>query len=585
MRRWGLMIVLSLTCLIGKMDQAKREGEALARSQKATHGAQPTKRQDPNEILPKTDKGKTFDARKAKQDITFKRVPETPADNLQPKKPYDLRADDPMFAEGDRVTDNPEAILNATITQHETGAEYATKTCRESGKPYPITVVRNLRVDVKHTPLIKKKVKVCKGHRISDDYFWGGIRGKNVDFKTYHRNRLEADRDVDASTIDAWTNSGIFVDDVYVAWKHIEDAQSCDKYDHVDKVIQEEKWEEVGEEWVAEDTSSYMKGRGPDCRLTYREVLIGSETRMINGKAVSRDSWKDKQTYHCQYPPVKGCEALRAAKCEEQSQTCVQPGVNGSFGSGTCVSGMCALWEKTFRCKSKSGRLVTTASSRDALYCLDGNCIDTTYNDNQQFGEVMTKLSVFNEIKKELHDQHKFDARTAKVFGGETLKCHKNVCETLMYDCCGSLDGFTNMVGLSRCDAEEKALSERKKAGHCHYVGSKSEDFLGFLWKSRDVHSYCCFPSKFMRVLQEKAREQLGKSWGWGGSPNCEGLTMAEVARLRFDLMDLSEAYEEQLKTLKERNKGDAAKQFENERAVKAKLEKRMKALQGDTRR
>ena len=228
---------------------------------------------------------------------------------------------------------------------------------------------------------------------------------------------------------------------------------------------------------------------------------------------------------------------------------------------------------------------MTTASSRDVLYCLDGNCIDTTYNDNQQFGEVMTKLSVFNEIKKELHDQQKFDARTAKVFGGETLKCHKNVCETLMYDCCGSLDGFTTAIGLSRCDAEEKALSERKKAGHCHYVGSKSEDFLGFLWKSRDVHSYCCFPSKFMRVLQEKAREQLGKSWGWGGSPNCDGLTLDEIKRLRFDLMDLTEAYEEQLKTLKECNKGDVTKQFENERAVKTKLEKRMKALQGDTRR
>ena len=575
MKIWGVMLCVSVTIISGSMDQAKREGEALARSQKATHGDLPTKRQDPNAVLPQADKGKTFDARKAQHDVTFKRVPETPVDNLQPKSPYDLRSDDPMFVAGDRITDNPEAILNATITQHETSAEYTTKTCRESGKPYPISVIRNLRVDVKHTPLIKKKVKVCKGHRVVSGNWFGGISGANVDFKTYHRNRLEADKDVDASTIDAWTNSGIIIDDVYVAWKHIEDAKSCDKYEHVDKVIQEEKWEEVGEEWVAEDTASYMKGRGPDCRLTYREVLVGPETRMINGKAVSRDSWKDNQTYHCQYPPVKGCEALRAAKCDEQSQRCVQTGVNNT----------CSLWEKAFRCRSKSGRLVTTASSRDALYCLDGNCIDTTYNDNQRFGEVMTKLSVFNEIKKELHDQHKFDARTAKVFGGEHLKCHKNVCETLMYDCCGSLDGFTNMVGLSRCDAEEKALSERKKVGHCHYVGAKPENFLGFLWKSRDVHSYCCFPSKFMRVLQEKAREQLGKSWGWGGSPNCEGLTLDEIKRLRFDMMDLTEAYAEQLKTLKERNKGDVTKQFENERAVKAKLEQRMKALQGDTRR
>ena len=98
-----------------------------------------------------------------------------------------------------------------------------------------------------------------------------------------------------ASTIETWTNAGWIIDDVFVAWKHIEDAQSCDKYDKVDKVIQEEKWEEVSEEWVAEDTSTYMKGRGPDCRLTHRDVLVGSETHIINGKAVSRDSWKDKQ--------------------------------------------------------------------------------------------------------------------------------------------------------------------------------------------------------------------------------------------------------------------------------------------------
>jgi hypothetical protein len=157
------MIGLSLSLAAGKLDQAKREGEALARSQKATHGSQPTTRQDPNAVLPQADKGKKFDARKAKQDIIFKRMPETPVDNLQPKKPYDLRSDDPMFAAGDRVTDNPEAILNATITQRETGAEYAKKVCRESGKPYPITVVRNLRVDVKHTPLIKKTSKCVRG--------------------------------------------------------------------------------------------------------------------------------------------------------------------------------------------------------------------------------------------------------------------------------------------------------------------------------------------------------------------------------------------------------------------------------------
>lgn len=338
------------------------------------------------------------------------------------------------------------------------------------------------------------------------------------------------------------------------------------------RVLQEEKWEEVGEAWVAENGADYQTCRGPDCQLMARECLAGPETRMINGKAVTRPCWKDRQTYHCQYPPIKGCEPLRAAKCEEVSQRCVKPGVGST----------CAIWEKTFRCKTKAGRMVTTMTSGDGLYCVDGNCVDLEYADNAKFGEVMTKLSVFDQIKSELHKTNNLDARTAKLFGGEQLKCHKNVCENFIYDCCGSLDGFMNTVGLSRCDAEEKALAERKKAGHCHYVGYEEERLFGFLWKSRDVHRYCCFPSKFMRVLQEQARKQLGKSWGSGARPNCEGLTMSEIQRLRFDSMDLSEAYEEQLRAYKERNPRDVASQFGDPAKVKAALERRMRAIKGD---
>jgi conjugal transfer mating pair stabilization protein TraN len=574
MKRLGMFLItcISLGCVVGSMDSAKREGEALARSQKATHGLQPTTRQTPDEVLPTADRGKTFHSAIARADVLLKRTPETVADSMNPKTPYDLRPDDSMFAAGDRVTDNPETILNATVTHVETDAEYSNTTCRESGKPYPITVVRDLWVEVKHTPKIEKRVKVCDGHERKSSEYW---ESNAISWVSARTKELTQDPTVHRYEVDRSTGKWGWFEDyqVWARWWHKDDTPGCDHAHTELRVIQEETWEETGEEWVADDLATYMKGRGPECRLTHREVLIGPEARIINGKPVSRDSWKDKQTYHCQYPSVKGCEALRAAKCEEQSQACVQWGVGDT----------CALWEKTFRCKTKSGRMRTIASSRDSLYCLDGNCIDTSYADNQQFGEVMTNLSIFNDIKKELHDHHQLDARTAKVFGGEPLKCHKNVLETIMYDCCGSLDGFTTAIGLSRCDAEERTLSERKKAGHCHYVGSKSESFL--FWKSRDVHSYCCFPSKFMRVLQEKAREQLGKSWGWGGSPNCEGLTMAEIGRLRFDVMDLSEAYEEQLKTLKERTQEDVSRQFRDDRVIKAKLERRMRSLQGDTRR
>ena len=106
-------------------------------------------------------------------------------------------------------------------------------------------------------------------------------------------------------------------------------------------------------------------------------------------------------------------------------------------------------------------------------------------------------------------------------------------------------------LGLKNCHADELALAEMREYGLCHYVGSYSGEFLD-LWKSRDEHVFCCFGSKLARILQENARNQLRIEWGSPKHANCRGLSVDEISRLDFTIMDFSELYADYEKKLPE---------------------------------
>lgn len=560
-----------ITTLSADMNQASKAASDLAKGIGAKYS-------DPSnlpfnikseDLTPSSESHQTFDANKAKQDAQQNKHQHSVADEMKPSNSIDLRPGDALFKTSEEASSGALQKVGGTETSHTTSEISQDKVCRESGKPYPLKIMRSLNVKVKHTPKVEKIVRVCSEHTISDDYLFGGVRGKNTDFRTYNRNLLEKDPDVQKETIRDWVKSGWFSDDVYVAYKHKDDAETCNQYAYQNKVTQEEKWEEIADEWMPETQEMEKLAQGPNCRAIERKCVEGKSERIINGKKVTRDCWKDKLMYVCEPSLIQECSKWRGLGCTEQSQTCIQQGEDNR----------CLLWEKTYSCKSKSKEIQQVYLSTQDLYCFDGKCVDPLeVEDNKNFGEVVTKLSVFKEIKQDLEKVDSMDARSAKVFKGKCLKCQKNVCENVMYDCCGPMDGFTNSIYLSRCSEEEKELASKKAAGQCHYVGSKSNKLLGSLWTSSYTHAYCCFPSKFVRVLQQKAREQLKKSWGSASSPDCEGLTMDEVQGLRFDTMDLSEAYEEQLKSMRQRT--DAKEAFQDTNAIRERLQKRMEHMQ-----
>ena len=146
-------------------------------------------------------------------------------------------------------------------------------------------------------------------------------------------------------------------------------------------------------------------------------------------------------------------------------------------------------------------------------------------------------------MKNELEKYNISDATKVQIFSGKKGKCSKSTANDLLYDCCFSFHGLAKDIQLSKCSADELALSEMREKGLCHYIGSYDEKFLE-LWKSRKEHVFCCFPSKLSRVFQEKSREQLKISWGEPETPNCRGLSQEEIGRLNFSTMDLSEAFD-----------------------------------------
>ncbi len=93
----------------------------------------------------------------------------------------------------------------------------------------------------------------------------------------------------------------------------------------------------VGEYW----TDPCATNRNdPYCRLTANEVLIGNETRIINGLSVTRDPWKRRETWTCdRSSPIDTCGPVKTCMVVREDCGRLDP------------HGQCSALEKTYRCE------------------------------------------------------------------------------------------------------------------------------------------------------------------------------------------------------------------------------------------
>ena len=159
-------------------------------------------------------------------------------------------------------------------------------------------------------------------------------------------------------------------------------------------------------------------------------------------------------------------------------------------------------------------------------YCVGAGCETVRSRSNTGFVEATSRLNMAIELGGE-----KFDREDMRFFKGTRRACTIRLFG--LANCCRN-DGL--LEGLAGCSASERELARERHDGNTHYLGKRcaKKTFFGVCIRREKV--WCTFGSKLGRILQEQGRKQLGRGWG-----DCRGLTVAEIERIDFARLDLSE--------------------------------------------
>ena len=160
-----------------------------------------------------------------------------------------------------------------------------------------------------------------------------------------------------------------------------------------------------------------------------------------------------------------------------------------------------------------------------ASYCVGAGCETVASEGNTGFARSAAMLNMMLEMGGD-----EFDRNDLRFFAGQRRTCEIKYAG--LANCCKD-SGL--LVGLANCSAEERELAEERHAGNTHYLGRRcAKRVFGVCVKRERV--WCLFGSKLGRILHQQARPQLGIGWG-----NCRGFTVAEIERIDFDRLNLSE--------------------------------------------
>lgn len=110
--------------------------------------------------------------------------------------------------------------------------------------------------------------------------------------------------------------------------------------------------------------------------------------------------------------------------------------------------------------------------------------------------------------------------------------------------------------GIMSCEDQDKITAMKRDARLCVEFGDYCSTCIRVFGRCvsclERTKSFCCFNSHLARIINEQGRSQVGKTWGsdTARNPDCSGFSVAELQRLDFSRMDLSEFYAEITPTL-----------------------------------
>ncbi|WP_240959872.1 conjugal transfer protein TraN [Novosphingobium olei] len=276
-------------------------------------------------------------------------------------------------------------------------------------------------------------------------------------------------------------------------------------------------------------------------------------TRTIDGATLTQACWKWRRDYTCTgVTQANDCGPLKAnPACSFDHEECLDDSPNGP------ADGPCKVRDEVYRCTIGAAATSAPASLCGSdLYCLHGECTTITREASTEFQDALVAVHAMGDVR----DQ--FDPADLSLFKGEATGCHRPIFG-LVNCCAGKSSGLlsaaaggaalaggpaaiaalaTPFLTQFLCSAEEKQLDIKDRMGLCHYVGTYCSQKVLFVCTTKRK-SYCCFPSKLSRILQEQGRTQLGLGWGDARHPECRGFTVAEFQQLDLGKMDFREVY------------------------------------------
>ena len=193
---------------------------------------------------------------------------------------------------------------------------------------------------------------------------------------------------------------------------------------------------------------------------------------------------------------------------------------NDAHGAGNLASGSVADCGADLPDANRGG------SCGSVRWCVGAGCETVRGQANTGFVEATTRLNMALELGGE-----EFDRDNLRFFTGKRRACHIKLFG--FANCCRN-SGL--LIGLGNCSASERELAEERNAGNTHYLGRYCSKRTFFGVCIRRSRAWCVFGSKLGRILHQQARPQLGIGWG-----SCRGFTIAEVERIDFARLDLSE--------------------------------------------
>lgn len=268
------------------------------------------------------------------------------------------------------------------------------------------------------------------------------------------------------------------------------------------------------------------KERQGICREVSYQPMEGPEQRSIEGETVFADWWKRRVTFSCGIDRPNTCIPVRERGCIQVASSCKE-----------YLGEECVLWEQTFHCSLGEGPVTITETGQGILI----PDAQLAYAPNTEMNDAIAKLQILKEAQEEIRQAQ---GQIPSIFKGNSGRC--TIAFGGFKDCCKKEGGWGVDLHLTDCDAEDRDLAAKRQKELCVEIGTFCAERLPPPIKTclRKKKTYCCFPSRLSRVLQEQGRRQLGMGWGSAKSPDCRGFTIEELSRINFDQLDLREIFQ-----------------------------------------